>query len=150
METSKLVIRELCDATPDVASQLQEIMNHLTTSHRPPMDTQRLATILRSSHTTILVAEVEGRVVGSLTAVHYLTPVSEKLWIEDVVVAPSVRGMGVGRALVQRVVELAIDNYPQATIYLTSNPSRVAARQLYRSVGFEEYETGVFRMKVRK
>ena len=32
-------------------------------------------------------------------------------------------------------------------IYLTSNPSRVSARNLYRSEGFEEYETGVFRIK---
>jgi hypothetical protein len=30
-------------------------------------------------------------------------------------------------------------------VYLTSNPSRVAARRIYKSEGFEEYETGVFR-----
>ena len=32
------------------------------------------------------------------------------------------------------------------SLYLTSNPSRTAARALYRSEGFEEYETGVFRI----
>lgn len=32
------------------------------------------------------------------------------------------------------------------SLYLTSNPKRTAARALYRSEGFEEYETGVFRI----
>ena len=32
------------------------------------------------------------------------------------------------------------------SLYLTSNPSRTAARALYRSEGFEEYQTGVFRI----
>lgn len=146
----KIVIRELCRATNEEAAQLQEMMNHLTTSPRPRIDAQRLATILESPHATIFVAEVEGRMVGSLTAVHYLTPVSEKFWIEDVVVVPSVRGMGVGRALVLRAVEFCRNKHPQATLYLTSNPTRIAARQLYHSVGFEEYETGVFCLKTEK
>ena len=50
---------------------------------------------------------------------------------------------GEGTALQNRKPELP-DMRP--SLYLTSNPSRTAARALYRSEGFEEYETGVFRI----
>jgi ribosomal protein S18 acetylase RimI-like enzyme len=70
-----------------------------------------------------------------------------KYWIEDVVVDPSCRGKGAGRALVQAAVRFVKEKNDGSVIYLTSNPSRTAARNLYRSEGFEEYETGVFRIK---
>lgn len=147
MEPRKILTRELREPKDEDARRLQELMNHLTTAPRPEIDTARLAAIVESPHTRLLVAEREGAIVGALTLTHYLTPVSEKVWIEDVVVDPSARGLGVGRAMVEAAVELARQNHPSATIILTSNPSRTTARQLYTSVGFEEYNTGVFRIK---
>jgi ribosomal protein S18 acetylase RimI-like enzyme len=48
--------------------------------------------------------------------------------------------------LVRAAVNYVKENETVPAIYLTSNPSRVAARSLYMSEGFEEYNTGVFRM----
>jgi ribosomal protein S18 acetylase RimI-like enzyme len=80
----------------------------------------------------------------TLTICHTLA--CSKYWIEDVVVDPAHRGEGVGRALVRAAVNYVKENETVPAIYLTSNPSRVAARRLYMSEGFEEYNTGVFRM----
>jgi ribosomal protein S18 acetylase RimI-like enzyme len=58
-------------------------------------------------------------------------------------------GQGIGRALVERAVEMAND-YGADGIYLTSRPSREVARALYRKVGFEEVPTTVFRLLLQK
>lgn len=83
---------------------------------------------------------------GMLTLCICPTLAQDKLWIEDVIVDDSCRGKGIGRALVQAAVAYAASAWPRNTLYLTSNPTRKAARALYVSEGFEEYDTGVFRM----
>ena len=50
------------------------------------------------------------------------------------------------KALVKAAVSHVKQSGRPCRIYLTSNPSRTAARNLYRSEGFEEYDTGVFRL----
>lgn len=83
--------------------------------------------------------------VGMLTLTHCRTMTLKKYWIEDVIVDDSCRGKGIGRALVKAAIEYAEKDPEHPAIYLTSNPSRTAARELYRSEGFEEYPTGVFK-----
>ena len=91
---------------------------------------------------------IDSKLVGMLTLCVCPTLAQDKLWIEDVIVDDSCRGKGVGRALVKAAVAYAASKWPGNTIYLTSNPARQAARALYTSEGFEEYNTGVFRMKL--
>jgi GNAT superfamily N-acetyltransferase len=146
MSTSHLYIEQLCDVTIHVAAQIEVLMSHLTAVQRPVVDVERLRMIVENPHSALFVAHCEGEIVGALTVAHYTTPVTDKLWIEDVVVAPSARGLGLGRKLVEAAIEWGRESFPTATIYLTSNPSRTAARALYASMGFEEYNTGVFRL----
>lgn len=143
---NQILLCELQEATAPMASQLDVLLGHLTTAPRPKMDQGRLEAIISNPHTRLFVALSQEEVVGSLTITHYSIPTGEKLWIEDVVVSPSARGLGVGRGLVEAAIEWGHANHPTATTYLTSNPSREAARNLYKSMGFEEYETGVFRL----
>ena len=89
----------------------------------------------------------ENLIVGMLTLTACQMISYTKYWIEDVIVDASCRGMGLGRALVKEAVNYVREKETSPVIYLTSNPSRVSARNLYRSEGFEEYETGVFRIK---
>lgn len=147
MSNHEVIIRVLNDASEEVAARLDALMGHLTTSPRPRLTVERLRTIVASPHIRLFVAEQQGVIVGTLTAAHYTAPVGEKLWIEDVVVAPEARGEGIGRRLVEAAVELGAERYPTATICLTSNPSRTEARRLYTSLGFELYDTGFFRLK---
>lgn len=147
MQPMRFEIVRLTEATEDVARQLDALFCHLTSAPRLELTAERLQTIVAQPDAALFVAIAEGQVVGALTICHNLLPVGEKWWIEDVVTLPAVRGNGVGRALVERAVAYAAEVAPGVPIYLTSNPARTAARELYRSVGFEEYQTGVFRLK---
>lgn len=113
----------------------------------PPLDVSRLNKLIADDSFKLFIAEEEnGLIIGMLTLTRCHTLACSKFWIEDVVVDPVFRGKGVGRTLVRAAVTFVKENETDPTIYLTSNPSRVAARSLYMSEGFEEYKTGVFRL----
>lgn len=119
---------------------------HKLDAAAPAVCQERLERLLEEDTFSLLVAEdTDGVIAGmlTLTACHTLT--KSKYWIEDVVVDPDFRGQGIGRELVKAAIAQVRQAEAHAVIYLTSNPSRTAARALYRSEGFEEYETGVFR-----
>jgi ribosomal protein S18 acetylase RimI-like enzyme len=122
---------------------------HILAPSMPSVDESRLCALLGEENFLLFVAEDEdGTLAGMLTLTCCQTLARRKYWIEDVVVRPEFRGQGIGRTLVEAAVGHVRETCGQAVIYLTSNPSRQAARALYRSVGFEDYETGVFRITI--
>lgn len=133
--------------------QLVKAFERLTPqlSESAPIPTsERLQRIISSPTTHLLAALTdEGAIVGVLTLVFFDIPTYCKAWIEDVITDSDYRGQGIGRALVERAVEMAND-YGADGIYLTSRPSREVARALYRKVGFEEAPTTVFRLLLQK
>lgn len=79
-----------------------------------------------------LVAEQDGQIIG-LT--HYLFrpdtwEVEDFCYLEDLYVEPSVRGNGVGRALIKAVEQIAI-NKGSKRIYWVTAPDNLVARKLY-------------------
>ncbi len=86
---------------------------------------------------------------GMLTVGIYVSPTGSKAWIEDVVIDEALRGYGLGRVLVEHAIDFCkregID-----TVYLTSNPKRIAANGLYQSVGFERKETNMYKMNLKQ
>ena len=127
--------------------QIDSLLHQLSPA-APAVDGDRLAGLLKDADFKLFVAKNDdGIVVGmlTLTACHMIS--YTKYWIEDVIVDDSCRGLGLGRALVRAAVGYVKEHETSPVIYLTSNPSRVSARNLYRSEGFEEYETGVFRIR---
>lgn len=131
----------------ETARERIDALLHILSPDAPEVDGERLKEMLSNETFSLFLAEADnGEIAGmlTLTGCHVLS--RTKWWIEDVVVDDSFRGQGAGRALVKAAVAYvrALEEHP--TLYLTSNPSRTAARALYRSEGFEEYETGVFRL----
>ena len=127
--------------------QLDELLHKLDPS-APALSRNRLECLCECADFKLFTASDQGGdFVGMLTLTCCHTLSRPKYWIEDVVVDPACRGKGAGRALVQAAVRFVKEMNDGSVIYLTSNPSRTAARNLYRSEGFEEYETGVFRIK---
>lgn len=114
----------------------------------PEIIPERWKRLLADESFILFVAEEDRMITGMLTLTCCATLSRDKYWIEDVIVDESQRGKGIGRALVKAAVSHVRDKGCKDTIYLTSNPSRVSARALYRSEGFEGYDTGVFRMKL--
>lgn len=132
---------------PESSSQIDSLLHQLSPA-APALNPQRLAELLEDADFKLFVAcNDENLIVGMLTLTACQTLTCAKYWIEDVIVDNSCRGLGVGRALVRAAVSYVKEAETSPVIYLTSNPSRVSARNLYRSEGFEEYETGVFRIK---
>jgi ribosomal protein S18 acetylase RimI-like enzyme len=103
-----------------------------------------LTEIVTSPATELLVARVDGVVVGSLTLVIFRIPTGVRAWIEDVVVDTEARGHGVGEALNRFAVDLAVQRGAR-TVDLTSRPSREAANRLYQRIGFTRRESTVYR-----
>lgn len=127
------------------AEQVENLL-HMLDSKLPGIDAERLAQLVKEEDLYLFVTEEDGRLAGMLTLTFCETLSRRKYWIEDVIVDDAFRGKGFGRALVRTAVDFAREKEGLPTIYLTSNPSRISARSLYMSEGFEEYETGVFRL----
>jgi ribosomal protein S18 acetylase RimI-like enzyme len=118
----------------------------LLSATAPVPDRARVARVLCHPANTVFAARTapEGRILGVLTLVTLELPTGTQTRIEDVVVDDSARGLGVGRALVTAALRAAADGGARF-VELTSAPHRVAARELYRRLGFEQRDTGVFR-----
>lgn len=103
-----------------------------------PIDPALAATFLCDPRHHLVVAIDKGVVVGFVSAVHYLHPDKPlELWINEVGVAPSHQGQGIGRALVQRMLEQG-SAIGCVQAWVLTEPGNVAARALYRSAGGTE------------
>ena len=139
-------------AAAEVDDGLVEAFSRLIpqlSSSSPPPTAAELLSIIDNPNSVLFIAELDGdddvrSVVGSLTLAFYRIPTGLKAWIEDVVVDESARGLGVGEAL----NVAAIDESRQRgakNVSLTSRSSRGAANRLYQRLGFEPYETNLYR-----
>ena len=113
-------------------------------SSSPPPSASELRAIVQSPDSVLFVARDSGNVVGALTLACYRIPTGLKAWIEDVVVDGAARGKGVGEALNVAAIEEARRRGAKH-VSLTSRPSRDAANRLYKRIGFDPYETNVYR-----
>ena len=82
-----------------------------------------------------------------LTLSSYPLLTGRKWWIEDVVVKSEYRGRGYGRRLIAHA-RAAVAEAGGGSLLLTSRPSRVAANELYKSEGFVQRNTNVYKLEV--
>jgi len=112
----------------------------------PSVDGAReaVAAISAQPRMHLLVAELGGRVAGTVTLVvvpnltHFAKPWAQ---IENMVVEEGLRGRGLGRRLLDRCVELATE----ASCYklqLQSGNQRLEAHQFYQGFGFQPSSVG--------
>jgi len=131
------------EVSVDLVAAFARLLPQLSPSSCAP-DADQLAEIMAHPGTTVLVARMDGLVVGLLTLVVFRIPTGLRAWIEDVVVDEAHRGRGVGEALSRAALERAAEQGAR-TVELTSRPSRQAANRLYLRLGFHPRETNVYR-----
>jgi aminoglycoside 6'-N-acetyltransferase I len=86
----------------------------------------------------LVVARVGALVVGMASAVHYVHPdKAPELWVNEVGVAPSHRGQGIGRRLLECLFAQA-RSLGCSEAWLGTEEHNAAARHLYASVGGRE------------
>lgn len=83
--------------------------------------------------------------IGMTTLTYYQTLSGIKGWIEDVIVDEKFRGKGYSVKLLEEAIVFA-RNKGVEKLMLTSRPTRVAANNLYRKIGFSQRETNVYIM----
>lgn len=134
----------ICETvTDEVVEAFARLIPQLSSSNPPPTRAQ-LEDLVASEASTLFVARVDGRIVGSLTLATFRIPTGVRAWIEDVVVDESARGHGVGEALNRAALDRARE-VGAITVELTSRPSREAANRLYQRMGFVTRDTNVYR-----
>lgn len=140
-------IVRLREATAHALSSVNALLRELS-PNSTPLSADSFAATLASDELEVWVAKENEDIIGMATLVmlRELSGISGE--VDDVVVLPSAQGKGIGRALMERIIERAKERGMQE-LDLTSRPSRVAANALYQKLGFEKRETNVYRMKLK-
>jgi GNAT superfamily N-acetyltransferase len=115
------------EATDELVDAMARLVPQLSKSSPPPGRAE-LAEMVASPASDVLLARLDGRIVGTLTLVTFRIPTGVRAWIEDVVVDDSARGHGVGDLLNLFALDLARQRGAK-TVDLTSRPSREAANR---------------------
>ena len=99
------------------------------------VDPRWCAEFLADARHHLVVARADGVVVGMASAVHYVHPdKAPQLWINEVGVTPTHRRQGVGRRMVERLVQLATE-LGCTEVWVLTDAHNVAANRLYASAG---------------
>ena len=135
---------EIEDLKPDYLEAINRLISQLSTSSHILTEAE-LNSLIASPQSHLYALEYDEKIIGMVTLCIYQCPTGRKAWIEDVVVDQNYRGKGYGKVMIEKVMELC-RNKGNVTLMLTSRPSRMAANQLYQSLGFETRETNVYKM----
>ncbi len=129
-----------------VSDKLTKAMVNLVYQLNPnsPAPTgEHLEKVIGDKNTALFTLEEQGEILGTLSLVFYRIPTGTKAWIEDVAVDDAHRGKGWGKMLMNHAIEYA-EKQGVRKIYLTSNPSRITANNMYQTLGFEQYITNMY------
>jgi ribosomal protein S18 acetylase RimI-like enzyme len=103
-----------------------------------PVDARWSAEFLADPRHHLAVALDAGAVVGMASGLHYVHPDKPpELWVDEVAVAPTHQGRGIGKRLMGSLFERARELGCAGAWVLTESDNTVA-RRLYASVGGKE------------
>ena len=143
-----MIIKELSILSDTQVKDILLLMGELTTSIAVTSEMLQLSMASNNSHFFAIIDD--NRIIGCATLCVFDSPTGKKASVEDVVVSSSYRGQGLGRMLMQHVIEYAKTELHNVDIHLTSSPHRVAANQLYQQLGFQKRETNAYEMRIKE
>ena len=135
-------IVQLTSADAETLRQVHALLRQLS-SRNKEISLEYLREVLQSPQTEVWVAKENDTVIGMATLVLMLKPSGIVGRVEDVVVDEGQRGKGLGRLLMERLIERGKVR-GAATLQLSSRPSREAANALYQKLGFKLHETNSY------
>lgn len=140
-----MYIEKISEPTEELYAAMQQLIPQLGI-HKVLLSREELARMLKTEGAILVIArepDERGRIVGILSLTVYHVPTGTRSIVEDVVVDEKYRRLGIGEALVRHAIDLAREAGANG-VSLTSNPQRVAANQLYLSMGFELRKTNAY------
>ncbi len=129
-----------------LAKAIKDLFSQLTTSRKPP-EKEDLKEIIATDSTILLILAKDKaglEIIGTLSIAFYKTPSGHHAWVEDVIVDKQFRGKGLGKALMNKALDLARERKVYS-VNLTSMPARLAANQLYQKMGFKKNKTNLYK-----
>ncbi len=144
-QLNRAEIVRLEEATAETTARINLLLSQLT-DKAPQLSVLQVNALIQTPLTHLFVLrDEEGIIRGMATLCLCSAPTGMKAWIEDVVVEDACRGRGYGRQLIEQLCNTAFAMNAKCVL-LTSRPSRIAANALYRSLGFEQRATNVYRL----
>jgi GNAT superfamily N-acetyltransferase len=131
-------------ARDEIVEALGELIPQLNPALSGP-SARLVEQVVADSAVTLLVARVDGRIVGSATVGVITTPTWINAHVNDVVVLEGARGQGVGRELMEAAIQVARERGAQV-VRLTSAERRGEAHRLYESLGFQHTGSRAYRL----
>jgi len=130
-----------------ITTAVQERVSALYSQLNPTEHQSPLHEVLANNNVVMVVCKEDAIICGMALLVTYKVLAGYRGLVEDVVVDVSYRGKGIGKKLMQKLVEqgneMGLDE-----ILLFSGHHRTAAIALYKSLGFTMRNSGVYQLKV--
>lgn len=143
-----VTIEELKEFSTESADVIRHLVSQLNNGFQPLLD-EDVQFIIDSSNTHLYVARLKetNRIIGMVTLVVYRIPYTMKAQLEDIVVDEAMRGKGIGKFLINYVIEKAKE-YNIKSLNFTSSPEKINANKLYESLGFKKRNTNVYSLSL--
>jgi len=123
--------------------QDEEAIADLYRQLNPNREPEGLAEVLSGETSYVFVCRPEQQIVGIATLSCYRVFSGYKGWIEDVVVDQTHRGKGIGKKLMQAVLEKA-GLLQLQRLYLYTEDEKLAAIHLYEQLGFTQRNSRLY------
>ncbi len=140
----QIEILTLSELTPEIQNQVADLYQQLNAnnSQRP------LSEILDSDNQVLFIScKINNLIVGTALLSTYKVISGYRGMVDDVVVDASHRGKGIGRKLMQKLLEegkkIGLDE-----ILLFTGHHRTPAIALYTSLGFHLRKSGIYNLKL--
>jgi len=144
LDLDGIKIEEMVESSDETVVFVEKILPQLS-EKAGALDANNLKALAADPATHLYLArDADGTLCGMATLCLTLAPTGCRGWVEDVVVDEARRGKGIGAALLKRI-EWHARRLGAQSLNLTSRPEREAANRLYRSLGFEQRQTNVYR-----
>lgn len=141
-----MTISRLVTLSPSVIASFDTLMHELSLSSY--CDEAKLSRAVSDSNSIVLAAIEDEQIVGTATLCIAHTPEFTLGFVEAVVVLHEYRGRHIAESLMAELLRQAKTAGVQK-LHLTSNPQRIAANGLYKSLGFVKYETNCYALDVK-
>lgn len=144
----KITIEQLKTFSPSITQALNSLLEQLNPDLKK-LSNENVEEIISVQANRLFIAKepVNNKIVGMLMLVIFTVPSGKRGLFEDVVVDAKYRGKGIGTKLIAKGIDQARKE-GVVRLDLTSNPARIAANNLYQSLGFKKRDTNAYRIKL--
>lgn len=143
----KYRIEKVKNYSPELRGAVNELLKELD-EKAVSLSRAELEEIIASSRSNLFVAKLANKkIIGMATLIIFRIPFAKKGIAEDIVVSGNYRKIGVGKGLMEAVLDTA-GREKISYLDLTSRPRRKDANKFYQHFGFVKRNTNVYRLKL--